>query len=183
MQTYSFLSRPLFLISILASTGGAVAGERTLEYQNPVWDGYLADPMVLKLGTEYYAYGTGPENEGRQFPVLHSKDFVNWTFLGNALETVTAPRMEAYWAPEVAAKNGKFYLYYAGHYKMRVAVAEHPAGPFKDAGQVLFPDEQFSIDGHPFCDPRSGKWYLFFAKDFLTSVSARRWPWHLLAMT
>lgn len=139
----------------------------TLQYHNPVWDGYLADPQVLKTGGEYYAYGTGPEHQGRQFPVLHSKDFVNWTFSGNALETIKEPKMEAYWAPEVAEKDGKFYLYYAGSYKMRVAVADRPTGPFKDVGKVLFPDEPFSIDGHPYKDPKTGKWYLFFAKDFL----------------
>ncbi len=30
-----------------------------LEYENPVWDGYLADPQVLKTGGEYYADGGG----------------------------------------------------------------------------------------------------------------------------
>lgn len=138
-----------------------------LEYENPVWDGYLADPQVLKTGGEYYAYGTGPAHQGRQFPMLHSKDFAHWEFLGNALETLADPKVKAYWAPEVAEKGGRFYLYYAGEYRMRVAVADHPAGPFRDTGRILFPDEPFSIDGHPYRDPGSGKWYLFFAKDFL----------------
>ncbi len=143
-------------------------GERlTIEYHNPVWEGYLADPHVLKSRGEYYAYGTGQESKGRQFPVLHSKDFVNWEFVGNALQNVTQPRLKAYWAPEVAERDGKYYLYYAGDYKMRVALSDHPAGPFKDVGAILFPDEPFSIDGHPYRDPQTGKWYLFFAKDFL----------------
>lgn len=138
-----------------------------LEYSNPVWEGYLADPQVIKVDDGYYAYGTGEAFEGRQFPVLHSTDFVHWKHIGNALETVAAPKMKDYWAPEVAEKDGRYYLYYAGDGKMRVAVGDRPAGPFKDAGKLLFPDEPFSIDGHPFKDPRSGKWYLFFAKDFL----------------
>jgi hypothetical protein len=46
-----------------------------------------------------------------------------------------------------------------------VAVAGDPAGPFEDAG-VLFPDrDEFAIDAHPFCDPRDGQWYLFYATD------------------
>ena len=139
----------------------------TLEYTNPVWHGNLADPQVLKTGGEYYAYGTGSAHKGWQFPVLHSKDFANWKFVGHALDTVVKPRMRDYWAPEVVEKDGKFYLYYAGNHKMRVAVADHPAGPFKDAGKILFPREPFSIDGHPYRDSKSGKWYLFFAKDFL----------------
>lgn len=150
-----------------AAVPSSVAARTTLNYENPVWDGYLADPQVLKVGTEYYAYGTGPAHDGRQFPVLYSKDFANWTFKGNALETLPDKEIKAYWAPEVAEKDGKFYLYYAGEYKMRVAVADHPAGPFRDCGKILFPDEPFSIDGHPYRDPKSGKWFLFFAKDFL----------------
>lgn len=182
MSTCTQISKPAgffsWLAIILLATAQADAQVATpaspaasahikLEWQNPVWDGYLADPQVLKLGSEYYAYGTGQEYKGRQFPVLHSKDFVNWTFLGNALETVPNPKMTDYWAPEVVEKNGKFYLYYAGDGKMRVSVADNPAGPFKDSGKLLFPDEPFSIDGHPFHDPKNGKWYLFFAKDFL----------------
>ena len=46
----------------------------TIEYRNPVWDGYLADPQVIRTRGEYYAFGTGKESGGKQFPVLHSKD-------------------------------------------------------------------------------------------------------------
>ena len=163
------LIRPIVMTGSLnrkKDAAPAPAGIR-LEYENPVWGGYLADPQVLKTGGEYYAYGTGPAHKGRQFPVLHSKDFAHWEFLGNALETLVDPKVKAYWAPEVAEKDGRFYLYYAGEYRMRVAVADRPAGPFQDSGRILFPDEPFSIDGHPYRDPGSGKWYLFFAKDFL----------------
>ncbi|HOW70919.1 MAG TPA: glycoside hydrolase family 43 protein [Phycisphaerae bacterium] len=139
----------------------------TMEYHNPVWDGYLADPQVIKTRGEYYAYGTGKELGGKQFPVLHSKDFARWEFVGNAMETVAAPKIKDYWAPEVAERGGRYFLYYAGDGKMRVAVSENPTGPFKDTGRILFPDEPFTIDGNPFRDPQSGKWYLFFAKDFL----------------
>jgi len=138
----------------------------TMEYHNPVWDGYLADPHVLRTRGEYYAYGTGTAFEGRLFPVLHSTDLAHWTFVGNALETVLDPKLKDYWAPEVAERDGRYYLYYAGDGRMRVAVSDHPAGPFKDVGRILFPDEPFSIDGHPYRDPRTGTWYLFFAKDF-----------------
>jgi arabinan endo-1,5-alpha-L-arabinosidase len=32
---------------------------------------------------------------------------------------------------------------------------------------LLLPEQGFSIDPHPFRDPKTGKWYLFFATDFL----------------
>jgi beta-xylosidase len=155
------------LLLLLTARPALAQPPRTLQYHNPVWDGAFADPQLLETGGEYYAYGTGEAHNGREFPILHSKDFARWEFIGNALETVADPKLDPYWAPEVAEKDGKFYLYYAGQFKVRVAVADHPAGPFRDAGKILFPDEPFSIDAHPFHDPQSGKWYLFFAKDFL----------------
>jgi arabinan endo-1,5-alpha-L-arabinosidase len=145
-------------------------------YQNPVWPHYFADPFVLKWQGEYYAYGTTSQllqADGRVFPVLHSKDFVHWELLGGALAPLQNPERSDYWAPEVAERDGKFYLYYSAagadgdeNQRLRVAIADHPAGPFIDADRLLFPAEGFTIDAHPFCDPKDGKWYLFFAKDF-----------------
>lgn len=144
----------------------------TLMYQNPVWSGYLADPFVLRAGEEYFAYGTGSDvgngrqRDGRVFPVLHSSDLVNWTPLGGALEPLSASSAHAYWAPEVVECDGRFFMYYAADMRLRVATALHPAGPFRDAGRDLFPEEPFSIDASPFRDPRDGRWYLYFAKDY-----------------
>ena len=143
-----------------------------ITYQNPVWSDYLADPFILQTGGAYYAYGTGSDVEngrqadGRMFPVLRSVDLVNWTCLGGALEPITASTTSPYWAPEVAERDGTFYMYYAMDMRLRVATAKDPAGPFVDAERDLFPGEPFSIDASPFRDPRDGKWYLFFAKDF-----------------
>lgn len=144
-----------------------------LTYTNPVWNGYFADPFVLKHEGEYWAYGTGAAVEGRQFPVLRSLDLVHWEAAGGALEPLRNPDRTQYWAPEVAFRDGTFYLYYSaahgkgpqGH-RLRVATSDRPQGPFKDSGAELFPHEGFTIDAHPFCDPQDGQWYLFFAKDF-----------------
>jgi arabinan endo-1,5-alpha-L-arabinosidase len=139
-------------------------------YTNPVYDGYLGDPFVLKHNGEYYAYGTVPLGE-LAVPVLHSRDLANWRPLGNAL-TLHGDAFEALWAPEVAYDNGTFYMYYLaggeegqGH-RLRVAMASHPAGPFEDSGTVLTPDDPFAIDAHPFLDD-DGRWYLYYCRDFL----------------
>jgi GH43 family beta-xylosidase len=150
-----------------------------LKYRNPVWRGYFADPFVLQVGEEYFAYGTGgPENHGRQpdgriFPLLRSQRLVDWEHLGGALTPLNDPGTPSYWAPAVAERDGRFYLYYSaggfageGH-QLRAATSESPAGPFTDSGRILLPDEPFSIDPHPFRDPKDGRWYLFFAKDYL----------------
>lgn len=144
-----------------------------LTYQNPVWPEYFADPFVLKWQGAYWAYGTGNvQADDRCFPVLHSTDFVHWEHIGCALEPPD-PTHTAYWAPEVAERDGRFYLYYSAAsgpsddtHRLRVAVADHPAGPFRNTGEVLLPNEGFTIDPHAFRDPRDGRWYLFFAKDF-----------------
>ena len=144
----------------------------TRTYRNPVYDGYFADPFVLRTSSGvYYAYGTGSMVDGRAFEVLRSRNLISWESVGGALEPFEGAPGTDYWAPEVASANGQFYMYYSvgegdtGHL-VRVAVADEPVGPFRDAGVVLTPDERFAIDPHPFCDA-DGQWYLFYARDLL----------------
>jgi arabinan endo-1,5-alpha-L-arabinosidase len=112
------------------------------------------------------------------FPVMSSTDLVHWEERGYALSSLDDPDLDAYWAPEVAYDNGKFYLYYAvgkdadPNHHLRVAVAEHPLGPWTDSGRNLTPNDIFAIDAHPFQDPRDGRWYLYYARDSLESPFA-----------
>ena len=145
-----------------------------LTYQNPVYPEYFADPFVMLVDGVYYAYGTGSGvlADGRAFPVLRSHDLVQWVPLGGALELPEGAASSMCWAPEVVERDGNFFLFYSSalgdeaNHRLRVAVANNPSGPFRDTGGLLLPDEGFSIDAHPFRDPRDGQWYLFFAKDF-----------------
>jgi beta-xylosidase len=104
--------------------------------------------------------------------MLRSPDAESWTPAGLALPEPRALRGGSFWAPEVAVRDGVFHLFYSaggsegeGH-RLRVARSRSPLGAFEDAGVEVVPDEPFSIDAHPFCDPRDGRWYLFFVKDF-----------------
>jgi beta-xylosidase len=149
-------------------------GTKRRTYLNPVWDGYMADPFVLKHNGEYWAYGTSDQQRnGRWFPILHSEDLTQWDFIGGALEPLINPQGTAYWAPEVVYQAGLFYMYYSAargsgdeSHRLCLATAEHPSGPFRDTGHILLPGEDFSIDAHVFQDPKDGQRYLFFAKDF-----------------
>lgn len=145
---------------------------------SPVYPGYFADPFVWRHEGSYYAIGTGPaeahgEARGRVFQVLRSPDLVKWIPLGSALPTLHPDYGDAYWAPEVAAANGRFYLYYSvgrgdkAHH-IRVAVSQVPEGPYIDTGARLTTPYEipFAIDASPFQDD-DGQWYLFYARDFL----------------
>jgi GH43 family beta-xylosidase len=148
-------------------------------YQNPVWPGYFADPFVLRWKGEYYAYGTGATLERDAdgsigaFKILRSRDLVQWQPAGAALALSPADSSRAYWAPEVAEHDGRFFMFFSSapagadeQHRLRVAVAPQPTGPFVEHGLVLPDSVGFSIDAHPFRDPRDGQWYLFFARDF-----------------
>lgn len=146
---------------------------------NPVWPGYFADPFVLRTPTGYFAYGTGETvernstGELRAFKILRSPDLVTWTVAGAALPVASESEQHVYWAPEVAVYKGRYHLYYSSapagqdeRHRLRVAVANDPLGPFIEQGSVLPVADGFSIDAHPFCDPRDNRWYLYFAKDY-----------------
>jgi GH43 family beta-xylosidase len=137
-------------------------------YVNPVYSGSFPDPFVLRHAGEYWAYCTGTWSDGRAFGILRSHDLVEWREVGSAMEPL-ADRPPYYWAPEVSYDNGRFLLYYSAgdevHMHLRVAAADHPAGPFVDTGRRLT-TEQFAIDAHVFVDA-SGDRYMFYATDFL----------------
>ncbi len=134
---------------------------------------------MLQVGAEYYAYGTGPgldrdhAGKARAFTVLRSRDLVTWQHLGGALVPPAGSEADSFWAPEVAQDGDRFVLYYSSAppgrdelHRIRVAEADRPEGPFTVRATLLPETEGFCIDADPFRDPRDGRWYLFFAKDF-----------------
>jgi GH43 family beta-xylosidase len=158
-------------------------------YLNPVYPHPCADPFVLKWRGEYWCYSTGFWRDGRCFGILHSRDLVDWREVGGAMAPLS-DESTCYWAPEVTYSNGQFYLYYSvgneERMQIRVAVADHPAGPFIDSRRRLT-TEDFAIDPHVFQDD-DGQTYLFYATDFLEhshigtgTVFDRMLDWYTLA--
>lgn len=167
-----------------------------IEYRNPVYPGYFADPFVWRHGDSWYAVGTGvlealsEASRGSEaltingkpgvFSILKSDDFATWRLIGSALEMLPPDYGDAYWAPELAIADGMFYLYYSvgrgdkAHH-IRVAVSDRPEGPYFDTGaRVTNPySTPFAIDASSFQDD-DGQWYLFYARDFLDCDNGAR---------
>ncbi|MGH7341890.1 MAG: glycoside hydrolase family 43 protein, partial [Candidatus Rokuibacteriota bacterium] len=103
-----------------------------------------------------------------------------WERVGHALRRPDASLGLSFWAPEVAVRDGRCFMYYSvGHedraHQLRVAISADPVGPYEDAGVALVDPAAcpFAIDPHPFRDD-DGQWYLFYARDFLDSGDQHR---------
>src|SRR5215217_3067434 len=118
----------------------------TITYANPVHDQDFADPFVFRHQGEYFAVGTTASNADARgvFPLLRSRDLVRWQAAGHALARPHPSLGDTYWAPEIAQRDGMFYLYYSvgqgdrGHH-LRVATSARPEGPYHDIGVRLTP--------------------------------------------
>src|SRR4051794_15736186 len=66
----------LFVCCALRSAAAEVS------YHNPVVPGDYPDPSVIRVGNDFWATATSSE-WGPQFPLLHSRDLVNWDLAGS----------------------------------------------------------------------------------------------------
>src|SRR5690606_4131131 len=55
------------------------------EFRNPIISGYAPDPTVTRVGDDYYVV-TSSFTHFPGLPIYHSKDLVNWTQVGNAID-------------------------------------------------------------------------------------------------
>ena len=142
---------------------------------NPLFPGWYADPEGVVFGNEYWIYPTWsrPFDEQLFMDAFSSRDLVHWTRHEKVLskENISWLR-RALWAPSVIEKDGTYYFYFGandmhekGEGGIGVAVADNPAGPFKDAlGHPLI-DEVINgaqpIDQFVFKDD-DGAYYMYY---------------------
>jgi beta-xylosidase len=136
-------------------------------YQNPVIPGDHPDPSVIRVGDDFWATSTSSE-WGPQFPLLHSKDLVNWEIVGSVFPHRPAWAVGNFWAPEISEYQGRYFVYYVGRKKggplaVAVATADKPAGPYTDHGPLVAQDAG-SIDPVPVTD-ESGRRFLVWKED------------------
>lgn len=135
--------------------------------QQLVMRGDHADPSVVKIGNDYWASAT-TSNWSPAYPLLRSKDLVNWKMEGYVFDQLPSWADFYFWAPEISYENGKVYIYYAAHKKggnlcLGIASADKPEGPYKDHGPLMC-QEAGSIDAFPMRD-ENGKLYIIWKED------------------
>ena len=87
-------------------------------YANPVLNADWSDPDVIRVGDDFYltasSFGRVPG-----LPLLHSRDLVNWTLVGHALQRLEpardfrTPRHDCgVWAPALRYHDERFWIFW-----------------------------------------------------------------------
>lgn len=143
---------------------------------NPVFPGWYADPEGMVLDGEYWIFPTYSAEYGKQLfmDAFSSRDLVNWTKHPRVLEKANVKwAWQAMWAPAAVHANNKYYLFFGANDIQNneqvggigVAVADNPAGPYKDAlGKPLIDkivNGAQPIDQFVFRDD-DGQYYMYY---------------------
>ncbi len=162
MKLFVRISSLLLLAINLFSVAPATSAPT---YSNPVLPGDFPDPSVIRVGEDYWATATASE-WGAMFPILHSRDLVNWELKGHIFNEKPAWSSANYWAPELYFFKDTFYVYYVGRDKIdnrlhiSVATAKNPLGPWTDHGSLIGQPEG-SIDPVVATDENGARYMLW----------------------
>lgn len=133
------------------------------QFRNPILGGFYPDPGNVRVGEDYYlvtsTFGWFPG-----IPVFHSRDLVNWTQIGNAIDRPDQLDFKALelsrgvFAPTITHHDGLFYILNTcvdcgGNF---LVTATDPAGPWSDP--VWLPDLADAIDPSLFFDAEDQGW-------------------------
>lgn len=130
----------------------------------PVIPGFHPDPSICRVGDDYYVACSSFEYLPG-IPILHSRDLVHWTRIGNALDRPSqldlsgAASSGGVYAPTLRHHDGLFWIITtavapgAGTF---VITASHPAGPWSDPTWLpdvpgIDPDLAWGDDGTCWC--------------------------------
>ena len=144
---------------------------------NPVLEGYYADPEILysRKNKKFYIYPTSDGFvgwAGYYFKTFSSEDLVSWKDEGIILNLHTDVSWGTHnaWAPSIEEKNingtYKYFYYFVAANNVGVAVADEPTGPFIDSGRKL----ASSIDPDVYTDTITGKSYLYWGNGTLRAA-------------
>lgn len=137
--------------------------------QNPVFDGWNADPEAVLFGDTCWVY---PTVNGKRFDCFSSTNLKDWTKYEDIISVNTISWAErCLWAPAIVRKDSKYYLFFSANDVhegeiggIGVAVSDKPQGPFEDMlGQPLIPNivnGAQPIDQYVFLD--NGEYYMYY---------------------
>lgn len=162
------------MLIMLVSCKGTADPSSTPSSNNPL-PVEFGDPYVLLASDgKYYMYGTGVVEDG--FGAYSSADLENWKYEGQVYRgnTEDSWTLKNFWAPEVYEIDGKYYMFFSADWKYNptnelenfrigVAVADKPTGPFKDVSDTpLFDPGYPVIDANLYIE--GGKVYLYYSR-------------------
>ena len=165
---------PFILLFGFAATATTAAPDKTVG--NPVLPGWYADPEARVFGGRYWIFATysAPYDEQTFMDCFSSTDLATWTKHPRIIDTTVIKwARRAMWAPSIVEMDGKYYLFFAANDIQNdsqpggigVAVADAPAGPYKDhLGKPLvdrFHNKAQPIDQFVFKD-KGGQHYLIY---------------------
>lgn len=138
----------------------AVASAQQAAKDNPL----LADPAVFFDKGIYYLYGTGGgKGDSDGFKVFTSANQQEWKDAGYALKRGESYGTKGFWAPQVFKYKNKYYMAYTANEHIAIAVADHPAGPFRQQQTAPLEAPVKMIDPFVWVDP-SGTIYLYHVR-------------------
>lgn len=148
-----------------------------MKFQNPIADGFYADPEARVYQGKYYIYVTRSftvYEKQLNLDVFSSEDLKKWEKHESIIEMEDFPYIHrAVWAPTIIEKNGNYYLIFASndiqsneqYGGLEIAVADCPEGPFRGyLGHPLidrFVNGAQPIDAHLFQND-DGTVYLYW---------------------
>ena len=166
LTTYLLFS--LLSIACAQTPGKTMSG-------NPIFPGWYADPEIAIFGSQYWIYPTfsAPYNQQVFLDAFSSPDLVTWTKHPRIIDTTAVKwARKAMWAPSLIEKAGQYFLFFGANDVhegevggIGVAVADKPAGPFRDyLGKPLI-DHIYNgaqpIDQFVFQD-KDGQYYMLY---------------------
>ena len=178
----SLVTYRLSLITFLL--GLSMMASISLWAQNPIiCDRYTPDPAPYVHGDTLYLFVDHDENETlnnyftmKDWLLYSTVDMVNWTYRGTPLTSATfsawAKQDNDCWASQCIERNGKWYWYVTATIKgesypgIGVAVADNPAGPYKDPIKKPLVKGWFKIDPTVMIDD-DGQAFLYYGNNNL----------------